>query len=608
MYLLVALVMWQAGASVCQAAAIQEIVAMQRVAAAGGDTRDITLPDNWNRQGLSGAYVYSAAFSVSAHRVDEPWALFIPRAGNRLRVEINGQRIDKFGAEEAPTDRSQQPHYFTFSPSPGQNLLRITVQGERARYAGLSAVQIGPASEVRPAFEWRERAQVWGAFAIIAVSMLFASTALPLAIRTGDRAVIIFLVTCLLCALRTSYVVVSHPPMDYRLWSMLIDGSYVAYLVGLCFFCVELLKLHQHWTRYATIMMIVAAAILLPLYGWWRMSGARQVLLACMLAYGALIYGLMLRQWLYTRSRESAALSMAGGVALGLASYDHLLVFYTQGGYGAFTLGRYSLVPFLLTMGYLIAERLFNQGHLEDSLRQRVAAELRERTAELERHFDLHQQLAAAKAHQAERQKLLQDLHDGMGLQLHGLLGMVQGAPLERSELTREVRTAIEQMRMLIETADGFDGDVSILLGDLRYRLEQRLRRYNIDLKWSVALACPQRTMHPEHALALQRLVFEWATNTLKHSGATEAALCASDDATAEGGLFIQYEDNGRGFESAATSQGMGMRSIQRRVRELDARLNLMAQPQQGVRYQLWIPMSIFQDQRPDNDVIPRTG
>jgi hypothetical protein len=26
----------------------------------------------------------------------------------------------------------------------------------------------------------------------------------------------------------------------------------------------------------------------------------------------------------------------------------------------------------------------------------------------------------------------------------------------------------------------------------------------------------------------------------------------------------------------------------------LDARLNLMAQPQQGVRYQLWIPMSIF--------------
>jgi signal transduction histidine kinase len=193
------------------------------------------------------------------------------------------------------------------------------------------------------------------------------------------------------------------------------------------------------------------------------------------------------------------------------------------------------------------------------------------------------------------RRWLLQDHHDGLGLQLNGLVGMLQPGPLQRDELSREVRTAIEQMRMLMDSAEGFEGDVSILLGHIRYRIEQRLHRQGIRLVWDVQLAQPQRVLPPARAIALQRLVFELATNTLKHSGAGEVRLQARDGEAAAAPLRLVYEDNGRGFDASAVAQGIGSGSIARRAEDLGARLGCGTRPGGGVRYELDIPPQAFE-------------
>jgi signal transduction histidine kinase len=181
-----------------------------------------------------------------------------------------------------------------------------------------------------------------------------------------------------------------------------------------------------------------------------------------------------------------------------------------------------------------------------------------------------------------------------MGLQLHGLLGLVQNGSLERGQLAREVRTAIEQMRLLLESAEGFDGDVSLLVGDIRYRIEQRLQRQGIRLDWNSTLAQPQRTLAPQHAIALQRLVFEFVTNTLKHSGAQVVTLSIWDEPSTSSGLHLSYADDGCGYEADHARAGVGTRSIQRRILDLGAEFAFTSAQGSGVHIRLSIPANAF--------------
>ena len=575
---------------------IQIDEASLRNAGGGAETR-VRLPDPWNARQRSGTWEYGAAFDAAGD-LAEPWALYVPRAGNRFAVYLNGQQIGQLGRFDGDlSDHAQRPHLF-FLPrdamQPGANQLRFVVQGEQARYAGLSSLTVGPAAAVRPLFVWREVAQVWGSFAIIFVSVVFGLIAGALAFTARDRSFAIFAAGCGFCAVRTSYALVTDPPMDYRLWAALVDGCYAGYLACLCMFCVDALRLHRRWISGATTALIVATLVLVPLHAGLRLALARQVLLALMVAYAAALCLAVIVKWYRVRTPQSRVLAGAGAVSVALAAHDHVVVFYLRDGYASFALARYSLLMFVVAMGWLLVDRYARQARQETALRHEVALELQHKKHELEAQFDRQQQMAAENAHQRERQRILQDLHDGMGLQLNGLLGMLQTGPLQRDELSREVRTAIEQMRMLMDSTEGFDGDVSILLGHIRYRIEQRLRRQGIRLEWEAGLAQPQRVLPPQHAIALQRLVFEFATNTLKHSQASLVSFSARDGAGADAALLIVYADNGQGFVPGQAPTGIGSRSIARRVSDLAAHITVLAAQASGVRYELSIPARSF--------------
>ena len=582
-------------AGLVRADEVTQIRSAQLQALDGMDTHPVTLPDAWNKNGRSGTWLYRATFMVASDPI-ESWGLYVPRIGNRAALYLNGSLLGELGRFDGDAgDYAQRPHYFfirTGTVRAGENELRVVVQGEKARFAGLSILEIGPANEVRRSFAVREMLQVWGSFAIIVISAVFSLIASALAAKTNDRASAIFAAACVFCAFRTSYAVVVDPPIDYRIWSAAIDASYVAYLVCLCMFCVDVLALHRRWTYGATFVLIAGAAVLLPLYGWAREVSARQILLSLMIVYAMSLCVAVIAKWWAVRTRASAYLAGAGVASIVLAIYDHLIVFYTADGYSTFAAARYSLLIFVLAMGALVVDRFVKQTEQEWQLRTDIERQLRERTHEMELRFDQQQAIAARRVQEQERQNLMQDLHDGMGLQLHGLLALIQNGSLERNQLTREVRTAIEQMRLLLETADGFDGDISLLLGDIRYRIEQRLQRQGIRLNWSARLAQPARMLAPQHAIALQRLVFELVTNTLKHSGAQVVALSTWDDADAN--LHLSYSDDGCGYRIDNTRTGVGTRSIQRRVADLGAEFALSTAHGSGIQIHLSIPANAF--------------
>jgi signal transduction histidine kinase len=85
--------------------------------------------------------------------------------------------------------------------------------------------------------------------------------------------------------------------------------------------------------------------------------------------------------------------------------------------------------------------------------------------------------------------------------------------------------------------------------------------------------------------------VAEALTNAAKHGGGTRATVYAEpgDD----GGVFVSVKDDGRGFDPATTTAGMGTTtSIRGRVADVGGRVDVDGNPGHGTEVRLWLPAS----------------
>jgi signal transduction histidine kinase len=97
------------------------------------------------------------------------------------------------------------------------------------------------------------------------------------------------------------------------------------------------------------------------------------------------------------------------------------------------------------------------------------------------------------------------------------------------------------------------------------------------------------RTLPPEVALNLYRVVQEALSNVAKHSGARRAVVSLS---AREDSLHLVIKDTGRGFDPAlARSRGLGLINMDERVRLLGGTFSLQARPGEGVHIDVHVPV-----------------
>ena len=77
----------------------------------------------------------------------------------------------------------------------------------------------------------------------------------------------------------------------------------------------------------------------------------------------------------------------------------------------------------------------------------------------------------------------------------------------------------------------------------------------------------------------LFRVVQESLTNVARHSGAERASVVVS---AREGRLRLMVEDDGRGFDTTAPTDRMGLAGIRERVELLGGRLRIESSPDGG--------------------------
>jgi signal transduction histidine kinase len=281
------------------------------------------------------------------------------------------------------------------------------------------------------------------------------------------------------------------------------------------------------------------------------------------------------------------ALSLAAVVAAGFSLHDWAV----RSGMLSFDrawLAHYVPPFFLLAGGAVIFERF-----LAATRRQReVTVELEARVAQKSRDIEAaHAQMRAADEEQAlvrERRRIMADMHDGLGARLVGLLSQVQSGKADVRQLEEGLRAALEELRTTIDSLQPVEGDLGVVLGNVRHRMRSVFDTAGLELGWRVGELPRMDDLTPARNLTIQRILLELFANVLKHSGARKVEVSTHASA---GRASIVIQDDGRGFVVGGPANGRGLRNLQERAREAGGSLLIESEPGRGTRATLALPL-----------------
>lgn len=196
------------------------------------------------------------------------------------------------------------------------------------------------------------------------------------------------------------------------------------------------------------------------------------------------------------------------------------------------------------------------------------------------------------------RRQLAQELHDGVGSQLVGILSTLDaGSPQQRLTAT-SLQNCLLDLKLMV---DGMDADASLMshLASLRYRMQPLLEGAGIRMEWRVANEERLMRVRGEPARHVLRLTQEALANVIHHSQArTVMVLCryrAENDS-----LLLCVADDGCGMDAPRrTGTGKGLPGMDQRARALGGSLHIASSAESGTLIQLNVPMARLQTGAP---------
>ena len=169
-----------------------------------------------------------------------------------------------------------------------------------------------------------------------------------------------------------------------------------------------------------------------------------------------------------------------------------------------------------------------------------------------------------------ERQRLMQDLHDGLGSSLRTALWAVEKGSIGEHAVVNVLKSCIDDMKLAVDSMEPVQTDLLLLLATLRFRLDPRLENTGIDLHWDVIDVPALDWLDPKSALHILRILQEALTNVIKHAQATEIRVATGVDAP---WVVVTISDNGAGFliAQALQSGGKGLSNQKYRAQSIGA-------------------------------------
>jgi signal transduction histidine kinase len=575
-----------------------------------------TLPLKWDHYlpGQNGRVSYTLQLpprsSFPAHGAEDLFALYVPRVGNQVQVLLNGQLIASQGAlDDTQRDNSESPLYVAIPV----NLVNMTestplvirTSVQALRFGGLSEVYFGLDRELCHTYDW---ARLWQktSYVVIVVSlMLMGLLSLLIWLRQRKYEAAKLYLYFVWSAIAGSIAALDHLLVQHYLpWPVQGIVAAVAlawHVIFMSRFALEVVDRQEKWVSLSmlasTLAIGIAYVLAEPVY-WTLMLG-----LLCLPLAAALICTAKAAD---TQRSGPARLLFAVSLIAALAGLrDFFFVQWPSSGMSHFVMLPQALFLFVLVMGGILVKRYTEQHRLYHELNVSLEERVSERERELARSFDTIKVQGEERAKLLERQRIMSDIHDGVGGQLVGLLNMIKRSRIHQdqqttlfgqAQLEEHAQMALDELRVAVDAMQPVEGDLATVLATLRYRLEPRLKASDIALVWQVDELPLMLDLTPQKVLQIQKILLEALTNVMRHAQATQVALQAK---ATEEGIDIAIIDDGVGFDESALAvdrraQGHGLSNMRFRAEAIGAKLIILRGARglpQGTTLTLHIPV-----------------
>jgi signal transduction histidine kinase len=556
--------------------------------------RPVRLPDNWYFSHPAGATAgwYRLEFEVG--RITNHM-IHLPRNSARhIRFFVNGEIVSDNSAFSNPGARSNWVPPASFHVSWmflhfGRNVLHVRVEAVPQLRQGLTRLTIGPATLVRPRFELRHAIQVTSLLMFGAAALLAGLLATAFWLRERKDATLAwYSITAL------AWTVIAMPwahgafaPSQLSHGALAFIGWF-AYAAPLLVLCLRVAGRRWPWVEGALWLFTLLGLALSVLGGedgegplittWSFVYLAALIALLVMLARSP-IAGRRWVRWLFGSAIVLAAALNAHDLArwMGWIDYDSL------------TLAHFHIPLVLFAIGATIIDRHFLAVAAVERAKVELEGRVAEKAREIEANYARIQEAERERALALERQRIMADMHDGLGSTLIGLLGNVQSGKPSLEEVEARLLDALQELRLAVDSLEPMDGDLGVVLGNVRHRMRAAIEHSGVKLHWQVGELPQVPYLTPQTILAVQKIILEALTNSLRHSRASAVTVSAQAE---DGWLRIQVADDGVGFKELGASGGRGLDNLRRRAAGLGGTLDIQSARGAGASVILRLPLT----------------
>jgi signal transduction histidine kinase len=196
-------------------------------------------------------------------------------------------------------------------------------------------------------------------------------------------------------------------------------------------------------------------------------------------------------------------------------------------------------------------------------------------------------------ATELERTRIAREIHDSLGhtltslnIQLDVVRKLKERDPakaMQSLELAKELaRQLLTDVRLAVQSIRQADFDLSQAVEQLVADFKQH--QHQIEIELSINIDSVPRAI----GFQIYRVIQEGLTNVAKHANASKVSIALEGTRNQ---LSVIVRDNGRGMESATSTNGFGIRGIQERVETMGGEVKFEAGDNGGTKISVMVPI-----------------
>jgi signal transduction histidine kinase len=536
------------------------------------------------------------------HIPAEPLGLYVPYLYHGARVWLNGQLMAYLpGANGERAVRWEHPLLWQLTPAmlkQGANELAFEMHpGRDMHVVRMARVELGDWIELERKRNRREfLVQGVPQQAVLMCSFMSIFLTMIWLMRPRESLYALLAGALALWGLRTSTFLVESLPHDaWLLWRSTYHWATGGFIIVLAWFACRYAHRTIGWWRWGALAWWFGGPLLLMVGGvewepfvsrYWTLG------LAVIGLFGVSQFFVALRRG---GDRSAWLLTAAAVVAFVAGGHDFLMSNWPQAlswlGDGWVTqrlfLLHHAANLMLLCLAAVMTRRFVDTLRELGAMNRTLEAKVREREQALDQVFREKAQLMVANATEEERQRIVLDMHDGLGSRLFTTLTRIERGVADKAEMSRSLRACIDDMRLLIDALAPGPQELSAAFASFRYRWDENMLALHIESSWDIPDDVLEQPLGPHQVMQILQVLQEALTNVIKHAQASRVGIASW--ITSGGDTVFEVVDDGQGMPADVAKRGRGGISMRRRAERLGGELRVESGGQ-GTRVVLTFP------------------